>query len=147
MFLTLAFAARIQCKTLAFGYKPCHILGVLQCFSKYCSCSPQGENVLIANPPTNQKHNYRQSPKESKSQVKSQDRVRHPLGNKTHILRDISLTCGKQKPEIFNKPSLGILVCLEGERAYPTLVGHVSECVKNSRILDILGAIFEIQGS
>jgi hypothetical protein len=40
------------------------------------------------------------------------------------------LTCGKQKPEIFSIPSLSILVCLEGGRAYPTLVGHRSECVK-----------------
>jgi hypothetical protein len=53
---------------------------------------------------------------------KSQGRLKHPSGT-------FLLTYGKQKPEFFNIPSLGILVCLEGERAYPTLVGCKSECV------------------
>jgi hypothetical protein len=44
---------------------------------------------------------------------KSQGRLKHPLGNKTY-LRDFLLTCGKQKPENFNIPSLGTLVCLRG---------------------------------
>jgi hypothetical protein len=61
---------------------------------------------------------------------KSQGRLKHLMGNKTHIFRNISLNCGKQKPEIFNILSLGIIVCLEGERAYLTLVIHGSECVK-----------------
>jgi hypothetical protein len=35
------------------------------------------------------------------------------------------------KPEIFNIPSLETLVCLESERAYPTLVGHRSDMLKS----------------
>jgi hypothetical protein len=34
------------------------------------------------------------------------------------------------KPQILNTPSRGILVCLEGDRAHPTLVRHGRECVK-----------------
>jgi hypothetical protein len=49
----------------------------------------------------------------------------------SYILRDISLTCSKQKSEIFNIPSLGILIRFEGERAYSTLFRHGSECVKS----------------
>jgi hypothetical protein len=56
-----------------------------------------------------------------------QERLKHPLGNKTHILRDISFNLWQ------TEPSLDIPVCLEGERAYPTIVGHGSECVKIAR--------------
>jgi hypothetical protein len=48
---------------------------------------------------------------------KSQGRLKHPLGT-------LLLTCDKQKPDIFNIPSLSILVYLEGERVYLNLVGH-----------------------
>jgi hypothetical protein len=62
---------------------------------------------------------------------KSQGRLKHPLRNKTHTSKGISFNLCKQKSRIFNIPSLGILVCLEGERAYLTLLGHWRMCVKS----------------
>jgi hypothetical protein len=60
------------------------------------------------------------------TQYNSEHHTRHRENLKSHI------------------PSLGILVCLEGERAYATLVGHRSEYVNNSPCTCTVGGLYNV---